>query len=242
MIYPSHLLRRCRLTLQLTAHNQHGSVKRASGNNPISKAGKQRPSSSLRKPISTSSAHGRGSTTGHGNSYGSGGAAIKEGTRINKCLPSLSRRSADEAIASGRVTINGRVAKTGDRVFSGDVVRFDDQLQKWESFAAAKQQRPSRKVEERDFVYLKYWKPPGVTCTSDSNDKTNIINAGKFHLFPQRLFTIGRLDKASTGLILLTSDGRVNNAILSPKMSKEKVSLESDMYLPVNYLMEHCLV
>jgi pseudouridine synthase len=65
----------------------------------------------------------------------------------------------------------------------------------------------------------------GVTCTSDPSDKTNIIKAGGFDLFPQRLFTVGRLDKDSTGLILLTSDGRVNNALLSPSVRKEKVCL-----------------
>jgi 16S rRNA U516 pseudouridylate synthase RsuA-like enzyme len=73
-------------------------------------------------------------------------------------------------------------------------------------------------------VYLKYWKGRGVTCTSDTSDKSNIITAGRFDLFPQRLFTVGRLDKDSTGIILLTSDGRVNNAMLSPAVKKEKVS------------------
>lgn len=72
------------------------------------------------------------------------------------------------------------------------------------------------------FVYVKYWKPRGVTCTSDKKDESNIINAGGFNLFPQRMFTVGRLDKDSTGLILLTSDGRVNNAILNPSTKKEK--------------------
>jgi len=62
-------------------------------------------------------------------------------------------------------------------------------------------------------VYLKYWKPKGVTCTADKTVKNNIIKTGGFDLFPQRLFTVGRLDKDSTGLIILTSDGRVNNAV-----------------------------
>lgn len=82
---------------------------------------------------------------------------------------------------------------------------------------------PAKVLENREFVYLKYWKPAGVTCTSDTRDPTNIITAGRFDLFPQRLFTVGRLDKASTGLILLTSDGRVNNAILNPYTKREKV-------------------
>jgi 23S rRNA pseudouridine2604 synthase len=54
-------------------------------------------------------------------------------------------------------------------------------------------------------MYLKYWKPEGVTCTSDLSDRNNIISFGKFNTLSQRVFTVGRLDKESTGLILLTS-------------------------------------
>lgn len=97
-------------------------------------------------------------------------------------------------------------------------------MQHWEGVAEAKKVAPSLTLEDRSFIYLKYWKPRGVTCTSDMSDKTNIIKAGQFDLFPQRVFTIGRLDKDSTGLILLTSDGRVNQALLSPSTKKEKVS------------------
>ena len=96
-------------------------------------------------------------------------------------------------------------------------------MQHWEGAAEAKKEAPSLALEDRSFVYVKYWKPVGVTCTSDLNDKTNIIKAGQFDLFPQRLFTVGRLDKDSTGLILLTSDGRVNQAMLSPATKREKV-------------------
>lgn len=87
------------------------------------------------------------------------------------------------------------------------------QVQNWQSWSDAKEISPPTKVEERHFVYLKYWKPKGVTCTADKAVKNNIIKAGGFDLFPQRLFTVGRLDKESTGLIILTSDGRVNNAV-----------------------------
>ena len=96
-------------------------------------------------------------------------------------------------------------------------------MQHWEGMAEAKKSAPSKVLEDRSFVYVKYWKPTGVTCTSDPNDRTNIIKAGQFDLFPQRLFTVGRLDKDSTGLILLTSDGRVNQAMLSPATKREKV-------------------
>ena len=146
-----------------------------------------------------------------------------DGVRLNKCLSGLSRRAADEAINEGRVTINGCAAPSGSRVFRGDVVRLDGALQPWEGVAEAKEQKPSQVLEMRNFVYVKYWKPVGVTCTSDPTDSSNIIKAGRFDLLPQRLFTVGRLDKDSTGLILLTSDGRVNNALLAPKAVKEKV-------------------
>jgi pseudouridine synthase len=145
------------------------------------------------------------------------------GIRLNKCISSLSRRAADDAIAEGRVTVNGKVAETGCKVKKGDIIKLDGKLQKWEALQLlAKSLQPSKVLEERSFVYLKYWKPFGVTCTSDMKDDSNIIKAGNFNLFPQRIFTVGRLDKDSTGLILLTSDGRVNNAMLRPDSNKEK--------------------
>lgn len=145
-----------------------------------------------------------------------------EDVRLNKCL-GLSRRAADTAIEEGRVTVNGVLSKPGCKVKAGDKVRLDGQLLRWESSARAKQTEAAIVLEERRFVYLKYWKPVGVTSTSDPKDSSNIISAGGFQLFPQRLFTVGRLDKDSTGLILLTSDGRVNNALLSPLTKREKV-------------------
>ena len=119
--------------------------------------------------------------------------------------------------------MNGELASAGYKVQPRDVVKLDGKLQYWQGAAAAKKQQPSKVLEERNFIYLKYWKGRGVTCTSDRNDKTNIIHAGRFDLFPQRVFTVGRLDKDSTGLILLTSDGRVNQAMLSPATKKEKI-------------------
>jgi len=148
---------------------------------------------------------------------------VGDGVRLNKCLPSLSRRGADDAIAEGRVTVNGQPPTAGYKVQSGDVVKLDGKVQHWQGAAVAKQHRPAAVLEDRDFVYLKFWKGRGVTCTSDRQDRTNIIQAGRFDLFPQRVFTVGRLDKDSTGLILLTSDGRVNQAMLSPATKKEKI-------------------
>jgi pseudouridine synthase len=146
-----------------------------------------------------------------------------QGTRLNKCLTGLSRRAADEAIEGGRVTVNGAPARCGTKVLFGDKVRLDGQLQRWEQLQRAKTSEAALLLEDRKFAYLKYWKPAGVTSTSDPTDSSNIIAAGKFHLFPQRLFSVGRLDKDSTGLILMTSDGRVNNALLSSALKKEKV-------------------
>ena len=144
------------------------------------------------------------------------------GTRLNKCIIGLSRRAADEVVKSGKVSVNSRIATCGTRVHRGDVVWYNGQRQDWERITLAKQQQPSQKHEQRDFVYIKFWKPHGVTCTSDLSDPSNIITQGKFSLLPQRVFTVGRLDKDSTGLILLTSDGRVNNAMLSSKFPHEK--------------------
>ena len=152
-----------------------------------------------------------------------GAEAQDAGVRLNKCLPSLSRRGADAAIEAGRVTVNGRPAGFGVKVRPGDKVCLDGRPQRWEGLAKAMKVQAATVLEERRFVYLKYWKPVGVTSTSDPKDASNIIAAGGFHLFPQRLFTVGRLDKDSTGLILLTSDGRVNNALLSRAERKEKI-------------------
>jgi 23S rRNA pseudouridine2604 synthase len=120
------------------------------------------------------------------------------------------------------VTINGKVAVSGDRLQFGDSVKLDGKIQHWEGAAKAKEQRPQSILENQKFSYVKFWKPRGVTCTSDRKDPDNIITRGGFKLFPQRMFTVGRLDKDSTGLILLTSDGRVNNALLNPHSKNEK--------------------
>lgn len=145
--------------------------------------------------------------------------------RLNKCISSLSRRAADDAIKEGRVTVNSRVATCGTKVNFGDIIRYDGKIQAWETSVIAKSEKPSADNDSRELCYVKYWKPEGVTCTSDPTDKSNIIAAGGFQHFPQRMFSVGRLDKESSGLILLTSDGRVNNAMLNKKCKKEKVYL-----------------
>lgn len=125
---------------------------------------------------------------------------------LNKYISSTgicSRREADKWIEAGRVRINGEVARKGNRVFAGDQVTIDDRLL---------QRRPRP-------VYIALHKPPGITCTTDRRDRSNIID---FVHHPERLFPVGRLDKASSGLILLTNDGDIVNKILRVENNHEK--------------------
>lgn len=126
--------------------------------------------------------------------------------RINKFFTQhgiCSRREADRLIESGRVTINGRAAKLGDLVAAGDVIARDGQVIPWGSKT----------------IYIKYHKPIGVTTTSESHVARNII-AAIGH--PERIFPIGRLDKDSSGLILLTNDGDIVNEILRTEFGHER--------------------
>jgi len=126
--------------------------------------------------------------------------------RINKFFTQhgiCSRREADRLIEAGRVTINGRTAKLGDQAGMGDVIARDGQVIPWGNKA----------------VYIKYHKPVGVTTTSESHVTRNII-AAIGH--PDRIFPIGRLDKDSSGLILLTNDGDIVNEILRTEFGHER--------------------
>lgn len=126
--------------------------------------------------------------------------------RINKFFTEhgiCSRREADRLIESGLVTINGRVAKLGDHVSPQDVIARSGEVLPWG-------RRP---------VYLKYHKPVGVTTTSEPHVRRNIIaEIG----YPERVFPIGRLDKDSSGLILLTNDGDIVNEILRTEFGHER--------------------
>lgn len=130
-------------------------------------------------------------------------------TRVNKYLSEVgycSRRAADKLIEEGRVTINGKVPEMGTKVVSGDEVRVDGALIS----------PPSKEK----FVYIAFNKPVGIVCTTDTNvERDNIID---YINHPQRIFPIGRLDKPSEGLILLTSDGDIVNKILRSKNNHEK--------------------
>lgn len=144
--------------------------------------------------------------------------AARGGVRLNKLLPGLSRRKADEAIAAGRVTVDGVVADGRSPVQSGSEVRLEGEIQAWEAREMAK----THNATSDKFLYLKYWKPAGVTCTSNLNDPSNVLKWGGFDALDQRVFPVGRLDKPTTGLLLLTSDGRANEALLRPSQKKEK--------------------
>ncbi|MCP9471919.1 MAG: pseudouridine synthase [Nitrospira sp.] len=126
--------------------------------------------------------------------------------RINKFFTEqgiCSRREADRLIESGAVTINGRVAKLGDRVSRTDVIARDGRVIPWGKAP----------------VYIKYHKPVGVTTTSEPHVHRNIIaEIG----YPERIFPIGRLDKDSSGLILLTNDGDIVNEILRAEFGHER--------------------
>lgn len=114
-----------------------------------------------------------------------------------------SRREADKWIVAGRVKINGAVAEKGNRVVESDAVTLDG--------------KPL--IERPKFIYIALNKPPGITSTTDLSDRDNIID---FVNHRERIFPIGRLDKASSGLILLTNDGDIVNQILRAENNHEK--------------------
>ncbi|MEH7015901.1 MULTISPECIES: 23S rRNA pseudouridine(2604) synthase RluF [Bacillus] len=126
--------------------------------------------------------------------------------RINKYISEsgkASRRGADKLIDEGRVTINGKVAKIGSQVEPGDDVRVNG--------------NPIRMA--RNYVYIALNKPVGITSTTEKNVKGNIVDLVNH---PLRVFNIGRLDKDSDGLILLTNDGDIVNEILRAENKHEK--------------------
>jgi len=128
-------------------------------------------------------------------------------TRLNKFLGEqgvCSRREADKLIADGKITINGRKAVMGEKVEGTEEIVVDGKLVK---------------VEKKERVYLAYNKPVGIICTTDPGAKDNIVDSVHY---PERIFNIGRLDVASSGLILLTNDGSIVNKILRAEGKHEK--------------------
>lgn len=130
----------------------------------------------------------------------------RDAVSINKYISAsgfCSRREADKLIAAFRVTINDSIALPASKVMPGDQVAIDGELIK-----------PKKKP-----IYLACNKPVGITSTTDLKDRTNIIS---YINYPKRIFPIGRLDKDSDGLILLTNDGDIVNKILRAANNHEK--------------------
>lgn len=126
--------------------------------------------------------------------------------RINKYLAEtgvVSRRGADAWIEAGRITINDELATLGSKVEDGDVVRVDGNVV----------------TREQHLVYIALNKPVGITSTTEQHIKGNVVD---FVNHPLRIFHIGRLDKDSEGLLLLTNDGDIVNEILRAENHHEK--------------------
>ncbi len=132
--------------------------------------------------------------------------------RLNRCLPSLSLRKAEVAIANGRVTVNGLIANPNTVVSPQDTVSLDGVEQRFHDTTSS-----------RNFRYVKMWKPAGVLCT-EANSKGVVTNTNIFEYSQlrkheslrecRRIFTVGRLDRDSTGLILLTNHGQLSENLL----------------------------
>ena len=143
--------------------------------------------------------------------------------RLNKHISDsghCSRREADRLVAEGRVTVNGQRARVGAEVGEGDEVRIDGQSLRARSAARG----------QRRHVYIALNKPMGVTCTTEAAVRGNIVD---FVGHEQRIFPIGRLDKDSEGLILLTSNGDIVNDIL-----RAENKLEKEYLVAINHQVE----
>lgn len=132
-----------------------------------------------------------------------------EQIRLNKYLSEMgicSRREADRLVEEGRIFVNGKPAELGQKIQESDEVVFDGKR-----VAAAEKDEP---------VLIAFNKPRGIVCTTSTNDKaTNII---EFIDYPVRIFPIGRLDKDSEGIILLTNQGELVNKINRQRYGHEK--------------------
>ena len=129
-----------------------------------------------------------------------------QGKRLNKYIADsgyCSRREADRLIDEGRVRLEGRVGSLGDRVLPGMAVTVDG--------------RPLTGISEKVYILLN--KPRGIVCTADPREPMNVVD---YVDHPQRIFPVGRLDKDSEGLLLMTSDGEIVNRVLRAAGGHEK--------------------
>ena len=126
--------------------------------------------------------------------------------RLNKYIADCgycSRREADRLIEAGKVLVNGKRAEMGLRVTSEDVVEVEGK----------------RLKREDETILLIFNKPPGITCTTSKEDDTNVVD---YINYPKRIYPIGRLDKYSEGLLLLTNRGDLVNGIMRSRYGHEK--------------------
>lgn len=133
--------------------------------------------------------------------------------RLNQYISSAglcSRRKADQLIIEQRVKVNGEVIPFHYRVHEGDIVEVDGKLI----------------VAKENNIYILFNKPPGIICTAAQHIEMNIID---YINYPERIFSVGRLDRQSEGLILLTNNGEIANQLL-----KEEFEVEKDYIVTVD--------
>lgn len=150
--------------------------------------------------------------------------SLEESIRLNKFLSDAgvcSRRAADRAIEEGQVLVNNEPAVMGQRIYDSDSVTFYGKLVT----------RDNKKP-----VLIAYNKPAGIVCTAEKRERNNIID----HIgYPQRIYPIGRLDKDSTGLILLTNQGDLVNKIMRAVNAHEKEYIvTTDKDITEDFIME----
>lgn len=130
----------------------------------------------------------------------------EQGVRINKFLSEsgvCSRREADRQVAEGNVTVDGKTAEVGTRVLPGQRVYFCG--------------RPVQKEEE--MILLAFHKPVGIVCTAEKREKNNVVD---YIHYPKRIYPVGRLDKDSEGLLLMTNNGDIVNKMMRAGNMHEK--------------------
>ncbi len=128
------------------------------------------------------------------------------GVRINKYLSEAgvcSRRQADRQIEAGKVLIDGKTAVTGDKVFPGQTVTYDGTVV----------------TKEEEMILIAFNKPVGIVCTAEKREKNNVID---YINYPKRIYPVGRLDKDSQGLLLLTNNGDIVNKMMRSGNRHEK--------------------
>ena len=131
---------------------------------------------------------------------------MSEDVRLNKYMADCglcSRREADRLIEAGKVKVNGITAEMGQRVTDNDTVEVDGKVLK----------------RNDDTILLIFNKPPGITCTTSKEDETNVVD---YIDYPKRIYPIGRLDKYSEGLLLMTNRGDLVNGIMRSRYDHEK--------------------